>query len=97
MAAFEPEKRLVTEAGYGIAARYGEGDVTPYAGLSSAKEGGRTELVGARTGCPRLEGVHERGNGGEAGTSTVMLRTQQRDSGLRIHRRRRSKTGAPTR
>ena len=48
MAAFEPEKRLVTEAGYGIAARYGEGDVTPYAGLSSAKEGGRTELVGAR-------------------------------------------------
>ena len=81
--AFEPEARLVGEASYGIAAPSGGGTVTPYTGLSWAGEGARTHpgrctlniAPGAVLG---LEGVHERGNAGEAGTNSVMLRTEVR-------------------
>ena len=62
---------------------YGTGAVTAFTGLSSAAEGARTHGVGARWNMASgavigLEGVHVRGNGGEPGTSSVMLRTEMR-------------------
>ena len=45
--AFEPEKRLVAEAGDGTAMPFGGGTVTPCTALSWAGEGARTHRVGA--------------------------------------------------
>ena len=105
--AFEPEQRLVAaEAGDGTAVPYGEGNVTPYTGLSWAGKGVRTHRVGALWNiAPEavlgLEGVHERGNAGEAGSvrsCSARRRGGSRTTRLnRIHRRRRSRPEVPAR
>ena len=79
----EVEGRLETQLGYGLGVPGARGVVTPYAGLSLAGNAGRTLRAGTRWHVASgavlgLEGSHQGGANGTAGTTAIQFRTEIR-------------------
>ena len=80
---FEAGRRLEAKLEYGLAAPWGRGVVTPYAGVTLSEAGRRTWRAGARWQVAPgttlgLEGTRKAGSAGEAPENALRLRSSVR-------------------